>query len=138
MQAVWKRAIMLVGLLWVDLLFAEKSELPTVGEIANKLIIGTDFVTKFVLVVCIVVGAILIVTSVTYFRGHYHNPKMVPLDRPIIYLILGLALFFIPFLGEIFVPTTSTIDMKKKEEKAAAAYSIDIDAPLELGNEYDH
>ena len=130
----------LMAVLMVDPLYAAKPETPTVGEIAAKLMIGTDVVTKLFLVACLVIGALLVITAITHFRNHYLNPKFVPLDRPIIYLILGLALFSIPFLGEIFLPTSSTIDVKKREaEKAAAAVCpVDVDAPLEMGNEFNH
>lgn len=138
MRFIWTKLMMLFLLLWVSPLFAAaKPEVPTIGEIAGKLIIGTDFVTKLVLVACIVVGVILVISAIGQFRSHYYSPKMVPLDRPIIYLILGISLFFVPFLGDIFVRTSSTIDLKKKEASTLGC-PVDVDAPLEFGNEFDH
>jgi hypothetical protein len=106
-------------------------EVPTIGEIAEKLIVGTDFITRLVLAGCVAVGAMLIVTSFIYFRAHRQNPKFAPLDRPIFYLLFGLILLALPFFGKIFGPTGSVLELKKKP---SSSYEL----PLEFGNEYNH
>lgn len=113
-------------------------KVPTLGEIAEKLIVGTEFVTRIVLVACVTLGIILIISAFTYFRAHQRNPKFAPLDRPFFLLLFGLILLAIPFLGNIFGPTGSVLELRKQETKSKMVAPVDIDAPLELGNEYDH
>lgn len=139
MRFSWeKRLLVFMSGLWANPLLADSyDDVPTIADMANQLIIGTDTVTKLVLAACFVVGGILVVSAIGQFRSHYFSPKMVPLDRPIIYLLLGMALFFVPFLGDIFVPTSSTIDARKQQESARVC-PVDIDAPLEFGNEFNH
>lgn len=119
--------------------FQSSEKVPTLGDIAGKLIIGTEFVTRLVLVACVTIGIILVISAFAYFRAHRRNPKFAPLDRPFFLLLFGLLLIAIPFLGEIFGTTTgSVLEIKKQETKARIAAPVDIDAPLELGNEYEH
>lgn len=115
-----------------------EKHVPTIGEIAERFIIGTDFLTRLMLVASVAVGAMLVVTSITYFRAHRVNPKLAPLDRPLYYLVLGLVLIALPFFGDIFGPTGSVLELKKQEKAKTMSAPLDIDAPLELGNEYDH
>lgn len=112
----------------------------TFGDIADKLIVGTGFITRIVLIACVTIGVILIISAFLYFRAHLQNPKFSPLDRPFFLLFFGLILIAVPFLGDIFGPTGSVFEIKKTEEvsRTKMAAPIDIDAPLEFGNEYDH
>jgi len=128
-------------LFWIEPIMAAEplKSVPTIGEIAEKLIVGTDVVTRIVLGGCVAVGAMLIVTSFIYYKAHRENPKFAPLDRPLFYLLFGLILLFIPFLGKIFGPTGSALELNKKTVRESGRYyPNDIDAPLEFGNEYDH
>lgn len=127
-------SLILFGVLLSSLCFG--SDVPTIGSIADKLTIGTDLLTRFMVAVCIVMGVGLIITGLTLYKAHRNNPKFVPLDRPVMYAVLGLLVILIPFLGEIFGPTGSSLDLKKRQ--AAESCPTNIDAPLELGNEFDH
>lgn len=121
-------------IVFVILLFlhgVSSAQTPTVGEIAETLIEGTDFVTRFVLAACFIVGIGLIITGFLMYNAHRKNPKFVPLDRVVTYVILGAIVVAIPFLGHIFAPTSSTIDIKR-EQAAQYQYVHDIDAPLEI------
>lgn len=132
----------IIFLLWVDPLFALQTEekVPTFGEIAEKMIVGTEFLTRLVLGVCISIGIILIISSLASFRAHIRNPKFQPLDRPFFLFVFGAILLAIPFLGKIFAPTGSVLELKKEVSSQAPkrVAPVDIDAPLEFGNEYDH
>lgn len=103
--------------------------LPTLGDIAQTLISGTDFVTRIALAAAIIMGAGFIVFSITSYLQHRRNPKLVPLDRPVLYLVIGICLCFLPHLGKFVGETHSTLDLKKKKAVATYTYS-DIDAPL--------
>jgi hypothetical protein len=117
-----------------------EKKVPTLGDVAETLIVGTTFLTRLALAGCIAIGITLVISSFIYFRAHRQNPKFAPLDRPIFLLLFGVILLAIPFLGQIFGPTASIFDLKELEATKAqvAAPIIDIDAPLEFGNEYDH
>lgn len=128
-----------IFLLLMDPLLALQTEekIPTFGEIAEKMIVGTEFLTRLVLGVCISIGIILILSSLASFRAHFRNPKFQPLDRPFFLFVFGAILLAIPFLGKIFAPTGSVLELKREVSQKRTA-PVDIDAPLEFGNEYDH
>lgn len=128
--------LLLMFLLILDSAFA--TEKPTLGSIADLLVVGTDAVTRLLHFASIVVGCFLFIMAFSLFRAHRLNPKFVPLERPIIYVFLGVILVALPFYGKIFMPTGSTLDLKAQEERAMGVQSNDIDAPLEWGNDYDH
>jgi len=123
----------IVWLLWAEQCCA----VPSLGDVAGRLIVGADFLTRLMLAACIAIGLTLVILSITYFRGHRFNPKLVPLGKPVIYLVLGLIVFTIPFLGKLFGETGSILDLKKKEATLESCRT-DIDTPLEFGNEFDH
>lgn len=120
-------------LLMVGVAFAEEPN--TFGNIARKLIVGTDILTRFFHFICIMIGIGLCVMSVSLYKMHQQNPKFMPLDRPIIYFFLGLVAISLPFWGN-FIETGSTIEVKKKESRKH--FTRDIDAPLDWGNDYGH
>ena len=126
----------LMFLLILDNAFA--TDQPTLGSIADSLVVGTDAVTRLMHFASIIVGCFLFIMAFSLFRANRLNPKFVPLDRPIIYVFLGIILIALPFYGKIFMPTGSTFDLKTQEERAMGVQSQDIDAPLEWGNDYDH
>jgi len=128
--------LLLIFLLMLDSTFA--SDKPSLGSIADSLTIGTHVVTRLMHFVSIVVGCFLFIMAFSLFRAHRSNPKFVPLERPIIYMFLGLILVVLPFFGKIFMPTGSTFEVREQEKRALGVQSQDIDAPLEWGNDYDH
>jgi hypothetical protein len=109
----------------------------SLGDIAEKFLVGSDFITRFALIVCVSVGIIMFILGITHFRGHRENPKMVPLGRPVMYVVLGFCLVMVPFFESIFGQTGSILEIKKKEQ-APLVCPVDIDAPLEFGNEFNH
>lgn len=128
--------LLLMFLLIFDSGFA--AEKPTLASIADSLVVGTDAVTRLLHFASIAVGCFLFIMAISLFRAHRLNPKFVPLDRPVIYVFLGVILVVLPLYGKIFMPTGSTIDLKAQEERAMGVQSHDIDAPLEWGDDYDH
>jgi hypothetical protein len=88
-------------------------------------------VTRFVHFVCIVVGVSLFIMAFALLKTHRSNPKFIPLERPIIYMILGLVLVVLPYYKEIFLPTNDVNDLKKQEARARGVQSQDIDMPLD-------
>jgi hypothetical protein len=123
----------IVLMLSVGAVFAE--EYPTFGDIAKTLLAGTDILTRFFHFICIMVGIGLCVMSVSLYKLHQQNPKFIPLDRPVLYFVLGLVLISLPFWGN-FIKTHSAVDIRKQEKKRSPAH--DVDVPLDWGNDYGH
>jgi len=132
-----RNIVIIICLLRTELAFAIPKH-PTVGEIAKDLMVGAGVVTQIMHVVCIGLGVLLCILSIFFYKAHRENPKFVPLDRPILYLILGLVLIAVPFLGKILAPTGSILDMQRREAEENRLKLQDIDAPLHWGNDYDH
>ena len=110
----------------------------TIGSVAEHLIAGTDVVTKLVLLMAVVAGLSMIVIAASLYQAHRHNPKLVPLGKPLLYVVLGGLLIMLPFLGRIFGPTGSTLEIHKHEIKSKGVTVHDIDSPLDLGNSVEH
>jgi len=131
--------LVLVNFGFIEMARASLEEVPTFGDVAHVLIGGTDLLTRFVLAGALILGVGFIIFAISTYRQHRMTPKLVPLDRPILYLVLGLSLCCLPYLGDIFGGTLSTQDLRKKGHPAVAAsktkkseYIWDIDAPLTL------
>ncbi len=133
-----KRIIILLSILLLILDSVFAAEQPSLGSVAESLIIGTDAVTRLLHFVSLVMGCFLFIMAFSLLRAHRSNPKFIPLERPIIYMVLAVVLMALPFFGKIFIPTGSTIDLKKQEEYGHGVQIQDIDAPLDWGNDYDH
>jgi hypothetical protein len=107
-------------------------EAETFADIFGKLIFGAGIVTDFLHATSILLGVGFMIYSVVSYRNHRLNPKMVPLDRPVLYLFLGIVLTAIPFLGQIFERTTGEAHIHKHHNHSSSSYyEHDIDAPLE-------
>jgi len=133
-----KRLILLTCLVLVTLENAFAADQHTLGSVADFLLDRSDIVTRLVHLASIVIGCFLFIMAFSLIRMHRSNPKFIPLERPIIYMVLGLVLIILPFYRDIFLPTEGANDLKKQEARAKGVQSTDIDAPLEWGNDYDH
>jgi hypothetical protein len=113
----------------------------SIENIANTLVDGVDLVTHFAHAASIIVGVVLLVMAVTLFKAHRYNPKYVPLEKPIVYVLLGAVLVSLPFFNILFGSTGSSLDLKQQsaaraqsallsDEPAMLATMVDIDAPL--------
>ena len=107
----------------------------SIGQVAERLITSSDFVTKLMLFVCITLGVIFLILAIGLYKGHRHNPKFVPLDKVVLYAILGLVLMSIPFLSAVFGPTGSVLDVRKEHKTTHRQH--DPDKPLSMVNIVD-
>jgi hypothetical protein len=108
---------------------------PNIADIANNLIFGADILSNFLHAASIAMGVGFLIYSLVAFRNHYLNPKMVPLDRPIVYVILSIVLIAVPFLGRILEHETGRSHVQKTQGNGDNSSSTsgyhDIDAPLQ-------
>lgn len=121
----------LLSILCISLIIfpVQAAEPPSIATIAGNITFGSNLLSRFMHFVCMVMGAGFFIMAFMQYRAHRDNPKFVPLGRPIMYLVLALVLFSIPFLGEIFGASTSSgKDLEKSKNKNV--YYNDIDAPL--------
>jgi len=91
---------------------SQAAEATSLADIANNILFGATFVTDFLHGICLVMGTGFIIYALIAYRTHRQNPKLMPLDRPIIYLVLGLVLAAIPFL-DYFLGETGNQFVKK-------------------------
>lgn len=115
---------------WVTTATADEAK--TFADIANNLIFGANVLTDFLHATCILIGVGFMIYSVVSYRNHRLNPKMVPLDRPVVYLLLGLVLAALPFLGYILEHATGETHVHRHHShRPSIYYDHDIDEPLE-------
>ncbi len=106
--------------------FAET--IPSIGELAENMIAGSTVITRLFLAASVILGVGFIIASITMYKTHRDNPKFIPLDRPVLFLILGLVAISIPFLGKFVGKTGSVLDLQKEAKHYSTI--VDIDAPL--------
>ena len=109
----------------------------TIGSIAESLSMDVHSLTRLAHFICIVMGIILFSMAIAFYKNHKDNPKFMPLDKIILYIVLGLFAFSIPFLGKMIGPTGSSIDYHKHELQKKGVQPRDIDAPL-WGDNFEH
>lgn len=100
----------------------------TAGEIAEKLLFGGSLVATFMHAVSVVMGVTLMIMAGAFYKAHRDNPKFVPIERPIIYLFLGLILLALPYSYKIFGESSQAL-LQKSSSSHRPVY--DPDAPLE-------
>ncbi len=100
----------------------------TIEDVTSTLIHGVDLITHLLHAVCIVIGFVLWIMAFGFWKAHQYNPKQVPLDKPIVYLMLGFVLVGIPFLNRL-LPTGNSLDFKQPAQTVAVQV-LDIDTPL--------
>lgn len=99
-----------------------------IETVANTLSVGAHIMSNVMLGTCVVVGIALFVLAGVHYKSHLHNPKQVPLSKPIMYVVLAFCLLAIPFL-EDYVAHTGRSAAKVIEQKSKPT-CYDIDAPV--------
>ncbi len=87
-------------------------------DITRTLETPVVIITKVLLFACYVVGAILIFAAIAQYMNHRQSPKLVPLTTPVLLLVLGVGLLFIPYFTTLAKDSASAVEQQKKEGKA--------------------
>lgn len=95
-----------------------------VSDIAFNLIDIMTFVSSLLTVISISVGVWLLISALSFYKIHRSTPKAVPLWQPFGFVLFGLALIGLPFVGD-FVGGTS--DPNPDRTQAAEARQKKID-----------
>lgn len=101
----------------------------TAGEFAEKLTFGGSLIAMLMHAVSIIMGVTLMIMSGAFYKSHRDNPKFIPIERPITYLILGLVLLALPYASRILGNTRQPLMQSQTMPTTVPAY--DPDAPLE-------
>lgn len=78
-----------------NLVFADNQGLK---EIAEGMSEQVKAVASLLVIVAYVAGVGFALTGVIQLKAHKDNPTQVPLSKPIVYLIVGICLLFLPTL----------------------------------------
>ena len=79
--------------------YADKAPIaPSLGEMANNVMEPVSVFTNVMYTLCYIIGATLCVGGLIQYKEHRVNPVHVPINRPIVMLVLGLSLIAIPFI----------------------------------------
>jgi hypothetical protein len=121
----------LAGLFSVFPLYAEETRQTThtFSSVIGTILEWAKVLTNLLWVACVLIAISLVILSFIFYRAHRFNPKMVPLGKPIMYLVLGIAVGCVPFLDKIFMETGSPHEQTKKNQPIETVI-MDIDAPL--------
>ncbi|MFM8453518.1 MAG: hypothetical protein ACKOAD_00775 [Gammaproteobacteria bacterium] len=98
------------------------------AQVAENIFETSTWVSLLLTIVCLIIGVLLFSGAVTGFKMHKSNPKMVPLDRPIVYLILALTVASMPFWGYFSNDSLNPRDIKRYKQRSSI---VDIDEVLD-------
>ena len=110
------------------ILYSIPSAALTIGDAAENLMGPTEVITKFVLFACYVVGIALCLAAIAQYKIHRQSPKLVPLTTPILLVLIGIILIFIPIISNKVGQTGSAVEQAKKEGKyEQSGFDFDFD-----------
>lgn len=69
-----------------------------VGDMSKDISTQLTSVASLLIVVAYVAGICFALAGVVQFKAHKDNPQQVPLSKPIVYLIVGACLLYLPSL----------------------------------------
>lgn len=92
------------------------SHAQSLGESAEGLYEGPVSVLALMMVwLCYVVGAAFCIGAVMQLRIHFQNPKQVPLLTPVVMVVAGVTLIFLPYFSQMGSNTASPLVNNPKE-----------------------
>lgn len=87
---------LLLSLLSVSTVYAQEEEQGSVSKNLMSVFSGMNSIFSGI---CIIVGIGLIFASFLQYKQHRMNKLLVPISKPIMWLILGIVLVLVPILG---------------------------------------
>jgi intracellular multiplication protein IcmD len=85
---------MAVLFLWGDPSFAATDK--TVGSLATTIKADIGTVAQLLIVISYIAGVGFALAGIIQFKAHKDNPTQTPLSKPMVYLIVGACLLFLP------------------------------------------
>lgn len=106
----WVKAVLALGLLSVfcygTVAMADNSCLGTpgtnsLGSVANTVASSLPAVFKLIVAIMVVAGITLILMGFFGIKAHAANPQQHTLSKPIVHIVVGIGLLFIPNLVQV-------------------------------------
>jgi hypothetical protein len=72
---------------------------PSAGDVASNMTSATDMFGGLLGSACYVIGIALVTASIMQYREYKLNPSQTPISRPILLLVCGLIIGFLPVMG---------------------------------------
>jgi len=69
-----------------------------VGDMSKEISTQLTSVASLIIIVAYVAGICFALAGIIQFKAHKDNPQQVPLSKPIVYLIVGACLLYLPSL----------------------------------------
>lgn len=84
-----------------------------IASLASNLLGPTTLVTQMLVYACYIVGVIFCFMAIAQYKVHRESPKLVPLSTPVMLVLFGLLLIFLPYLSTLF-NSGSALEYSKK------------------------
>jgi intracellular multiplication protein IcmD len=85
----------------------------TIGNIATNVVGSFQQLTQLITAIAYIAGIGFIVAAIFKFKAHKDNPTQVPIGTPIVMLLVGAGLLFLPTVlgvaGQTVFETTTTV-----------------------------
>jgi intracellular multiplication protein IcmD len=94
------RFSLLVGLLVCSQVALASGGL-NIASVASTMQTQINSLVSFLIIVSYVCGIGACLISIMQFKAHKDNPQQVPLSKPMVYLVVGAALLFLPSILQI-------------------------------------
>ncbi|HKY69280.1 MAG TPA: hypothetical protein VJ205_00120 [Gammaproteobacteria bacterium] len=104
----------------------------TLGGAAQNLLTPTEILTKLVIFACYVGGVGICLTALVQYNIHRKNPKLVPLTTPVMLLIVGIILIFLPYFSTVFSDTF--VDRPATEKSSYGSSTRTFELPTTKGD----
>ena len=112
------------------LAFAADSSVTDLTSLSDQTIGQIRSVATLIIVVSYVAGVGFMLAGIVQFKAHKDNPAQVPLSKPIVYLIVGACLLFLPT-----VITTAGTSIFGSDKKSGGAYQdATSDSSIDFGD----
>lgn len=96
-----KKILLAVGLFSLAGLAFASGDALTLGGIADNIRKNLSALVNLVYGVAGFVGILFLLTGIVKFKAHRDNPTQVPMTAPIVLVVIGSALIFLPTLAGI-------------------------------------
>jgi intracellular multiplication protein IcmD len=93
---------LLLGLGFANATWSEGiTEAATVADVASNISVTAESLSKVIIQLAYISGLAVILAGVLQFKAHKDNPQQVPLSKPIVLILIGVTLVFMPKLVSV-------------------------------------
>ena len=74
---------------------------PALADVTENVLLLTSNVTSLALGICFILGVTMVGGALIQYKQHKRNKLQVPISKPIVLFILGVAALLLPLLGKL-------------------------------------